>query len=135
MTTTHFMVMYDSCCGAYIKDQFASIGVNNVQVGSFDMLLDMLLEYRLLTKNQNNKWEYDVSQAILADKKAFWNKSIQVDETVVIEEVTKSLKLLLNSLSLDFSLLPELKNLENKRYAKTYRFFSCQINSYLWRNT
>ncbi len=120
MTTTHFMLMYDSSSGASIKDRFATLGVNDVQVGNFDMLLDIALEYRLLSNKQNNKWEYDVSQAILANTKAFWNKSIQVDEIVVIEDVTKSLTILLNSMSLDSIELPDLKTTDNKRYITYY---------------
>lgn len=120
MTTTHFMLMYDSCSGEVIKDRFATLGVNDVQVGNFDMLLNLALEYWLLPNVINSKWEYDVSKEILANSKAFWNKSIQIDETSVIDEVTKSLKLVLDSVSLEEKELPTLISSDDNRYEHYY---------------
>ncbi len=120
MTTTHFMLMYDSCSGTAIKDRFATLGVSDVEVGNFAMLLDMLLEYRLLASIPKNQWEYDVEKAILKNTKAFWSRSIGIDETAVLDEVTKSLNTLLNSMHLDDLVLPELVSSESKRHMTYY---------------
>ena len=119
MSTTHFMLMYDSCSGIEIKNRFATLGVNDVQVGNFDMLLNLACEYRLIPKNENNSWEYKVSKEIKKQQNSFWKKSLEVDESSVVSEVTKTLKILLNSLSLDKVELPVLDKNEN-RYTQYY---------------
>lgn len=120
MSTTHFMLMYDSCSGSTIKNKFAEKGVSDVQVGNFDMLLDLALDFRLISYKENITWECDTADYILKSPNSFWQKSIEVDESAVINEVTKSLSILLNSLSLEKDELPILGREDNSRYTKYY---------------
>ena len=120
MTTIHFMLMYDSCSGLTIKNKFSEKGVTDVQVGNFEMLLDIALDYRLISYKESIHWESSIANIISKTQNSFWHNSMEVDENAVINEVSESLNILLDSLFLDDEKLPEITSLDNSRCIKYY---------------
>jgi len=115
----HFMLSPDSQSGATIRDEFAKINAINIKVGTFDVLLDFLMEYWLLTPIDDKRWKTKLTHQALSMTESFWAKSIKIDEKSVIDELDTSLQLLLNALSVDTKVLPLIKENEN-RYSRYY---------------
>ena len=115
----HFMLAPDAQSGATIRDEFAKINAINVKVGTFDILVDLLMEYWLLTSLDDNRWKRKLLHQALGMTEAFWAKSIKIDEKSVIDELDTSLQLLLNSLSIETKVLPRIEETES-RYSQYY---------------
>ena len=115
----HFMLVSDAQSGATIRDEFAKISATNIKVGTFDILLDLLMEYWLLPSLDDKKWKTKLTHQAIRMKEAFWAKSIQVDEKSVIDDLDTSLQLLLNTLSIENKILPTI-NKDDTRYSKYY---------------
>jgi len=115
----HFMLAPDAQSGATIREQFAQLDAINVKVGTFDVLLDLLLEYWLLQVTDESEWRMKLSHTALGMSDAFWAESIKTDEKSVVDELDTSLQVLLNALPLD---VDELSVLEanTARYSRYY---------------
>jgi len=115
----HFMLVPDAQSGATLRDEFAKIGATNVKVGTFEILLDLLMEYWLLPDFDEKEWKTQLTHQAVLMKNAFWFKSIKVDEKSVIDDLETSLQLLLNTLSLETNTLSRIEK-ENTRYSRYY---------------
>ena len=115
----HFMLAPDAQSGATIREKFAKINATNVKVGTFDVLLDLLMEYWLLTSLDDSRWKAKLTIQAIRMTESFWAKSIKIDEKSVIDELDTSLQLLLNAISIDTKVLPAIKENES-RYSKYY---------------
>lgn len=119
----HFMLVPDAQSGATIRDEFAKRNATNVKVGTFDILLDLLMEYWLLPTLDDKKWKTKLTHQAISMKEAFWAKSIKIDEKSVINDLDTSLQLLLNTLSTEDKVLPVIKK-NDTRYSKYYNDLS-----------
>ena len=115
----HFMLDPDAQSGATIREQFAQLDAINVKVGTFDVLLDFLLEYWLLLVSDESEWRTKLSHTALGMSDAFWSESIKTDEKSVVDELDTSLQVLLNALHLDSYELSVLEA-NTTRYARYY---------------
>jgi len=115
----HFMLAPDAQSGATIREQFAQLDAINVKVGTFDILLDLLLEYWLIPVADESEWSKKLSHSALSMLDAFWAKSIKTDEKSVVGELDTSLQALLNALPLDSDDLPVLEA-NTARYSRYY---------------
>ena len=115
----HFMLAPDAQSGAVIRKKFAAISALNVKVGTFDILLDLLLEYWLIPNTNDNNWRTKLSHNALSMPDTFWYKSIKTDEKSVIDELDTTLEVLLNALPLDINTLPRIEEAKT-RYSKYY---------------
>lgn len=115
----HFMLAHDAQSGATIREQFAQLDALNVKVGTFDVLLDLLLEYWLIPFSDEDEWRTKLSHTALIMHDSFWSKSIKTDEKSVVDELDKSLQVLLNALPLDVDSLPAIET-NTARYSRYY---------------
>ena len=116
----HFMLTQDAQSGATIRKRFATVSALDVKVGTFDVLLDLLLEYWLVPcVKDDNTWRTKLSHNALSMTGTFWDKSIKTDEKSVIDELDSTLGVLLNSLDLGASKLPEIQATKT-RFSKYY---------------
>lgn len=113
------MLAPDAQSGATIREQFAQLDAINVKVGTFDVLLDLLLEYWLIPFSDENEWRTKLSHTALSMQDAFWSKSIKTDEKSVVDELDTSLQVLLNALPLDAEDL-SLLDTAQARYSRYY---------------
>jgi ATP-dependent helicase/nuclease subunit B len=104
---THFMVAPDAQSAATIRKEFAQRGALGVKVGTFEVLLDLLLELWLL-KPLEQEWRKKLSHEALQMHDAFWAKSIKNDEKGVVDELDATLCELLDALPLSADTLPEI---------------------------
>ena len=117
--SVHFMLAPDAQSGAIIRRRFATTSALNVKVGTFDVLLDLLLEYWLIPYSDDNTWKTKLSHNALLMTGTFWDRSIRIDEKSVIDELDSTLYVLLNSLDLGSNKLPEVQSTKT-RYNKYY---------------
>ncbi len=110
----HFMLTQDGQSGKTIREEFANINAVNVKVGTFDIFLDLLLEYWLLPALNPINWTTKLNHAALRATDAFWAESIKTDEKSVIEELDTSLQILLSALPLTEEKLPVLEANEHR---------------------
>jgi len=115
----HFMLASDAQNGATIRKKFATTSALNVKIGTFDVLLDLLLEYWLIPYSDNDIWKTELSHNALLMTDTFWDRSIKVDEKSVLEELDNTLGILLNSLNLESNELPKTQDTK-ARYSKYY---------------
>lgn len=117
--TIHFMLAPDAQSGATIREQFTKNDAINVKVGTFDVLLDLLIEYWLLPIKDENEWHTKLSQTALSMSDAFWVESIKTDEKSVVDELDTSLQVILNALPLDRDQVSLIED-NTTRYSRYY---------------
>jgi len=117
----HFMMAPDAQSGATIRSAFARQGVIDVKVGTFEVLIDLLLELWVL-RAEEQEWHKKLTLQTLHMKDAFWAKSIQNDEKGVVDELDTTLSELLNALPLNNDSLPEIASTD-ARHARYYNDF------------
>ena len=113
------MLTQDAQSGTSIRKNFAKIKATNVKVGTFDILLDLLVEYWLIKVPEENEWRTTLSLEALNITDAFWTKSIETDEKSVIDELDTSLQILLNALPLGVGKLSTIE-IGKTRYSRYY---------------
>ena len=97
----HYMLTQDAQSGLTIREAFAKTNTTGVKVGTFEGLLDLLMEYWLLSVPEVEEWKDRLAKEAARMTDAFWARSIQVDEKSVVEELAQTLRVLLEALPLE----------------------------------
>lgn len=100
-----FVLVDDGLTASHTRQRLAAHSLTGVKVGNFNALLETLAQLWLLPP-VNDDWAWRVQTQALAMPKAFWAKSIQVDEAGTLRQIDASLRFLLDDLSLNATLTP-----------------------------
>jgi len=103
-----FVLMPDGVSASHFRGLLAERNTVEVKVGTFSTLLETLNQLWILS-NKSGEFSSCLKTHALQETHTFWSKSIIVDETGTLSELTASLKHLLNTLPVDQQ-LPLLSN-------------------------
>jgi len=70
----HYMLVQDAQSGLTIRESFAKNNTPGVKVGTFDGLLDLLLEYWLISVSSSEEWEDRLAKEAVQMRDAFWGR-------------------------------------------------------------
>ena len=94
-----FLLVPDALTASEARYALATRNTMGTKVGSFSVLLETLAEMWLIEPSELD-WDVAIQEHALAMPKAFWAKSIRVDEPATVAELKAGLQFLLNHVPL-----------------------------------
>ena len=100
-----FILVDDGLSASHLRQQLAEHSPSGLKVGNFATLLETLSALWLLPIS-DDLWHHELQNQALRQTKAFWAKSIRVDEQATLAQLAASLRFLLAYLPLNERLQP-----------------------------
>ena len=94
-----FLLVPDAFTASETRYALATRNTMGTKVGSFSVLLETLADMWLIEPSELD-WDVAIQEHALAMPKAFWAKSIRVDEPATVAELKAGLQFLLNHVPL-----------------------------------